>query len=89
MKINLSDEVSEDLTELRLIGGYESTQALIRILLKLYKDDFKTRFERGFSLAPSAPNTPQLLPKRSTTADRVPIEVPAQAPPKPNPPPEW
>jgi len=47
MKISLSQELSEQLTELRLTSGYESTQALIRVLLRLYSEDFKSRFRTG------------------------------------------
>jgi hypothetical protein len=85
MKISLSQELSEQLTELRLISGYESTQALIRILLRLYADDFKSRFRSGTQSVELLP----IVPKSDKPTVKVqPLDT-QSALAKPNPPPDW
>lgn len=84
MKISLSDELANELSYLRSLAGYESTQAVIRILVRLYKDDFATRFNPGLNSS-----QPQIIAQQvALPLIQSQAATPAIAP-TPNPTPEW
>lgn len=86
MKINLSEDLTDDLTELKLIGGYESIQTALRMMVRLYTNDWKQRF--------SASPMPTSGTQQTNITQVTPFSAVAQPTtdpqaPQENPTPEW